>query len=1683
MARCVCECGFRTFGNRAIAVTILTTIVFVQYTIAQVLLRPEDILRSKRTIEVPLGRSLYITPEDLKLYVRPDDRCTVTVLENDPLSQRPGKLMPTVFPCDFGPRDVQYAHFGSRNPSEDKLRLQIRYDSTTQTLLIPFTLTFKVSFEQLQVVTRNLPINVNELRGLSQPIDSEVLEFYFDREVELCKVTILSSASGLPRYGRIANNTDLLSMVDCDEFLNLGIRYQHTWDKTSPDRDFIPMVVEVFDSDGTIIKQEYFQVTARIRGGKANTRPQQSVDALLVMEVDQFVMTAITDEILSAYDEETNSDYLIFNITQRLEDDEGEIVSTDDRYQPVKSFYQRDVRDFKIAFKPSARDSDRQRIYQIGMEIIDSEGLSSDPFMLMIVVKPMNTMAPVVTTNRGLQLFEGQSRYLQSDLNLRISDENDLQNVRIFVDNGLRHGQLIIPGGRKFFTPKDLKEGTVIYQHDDSDTYSDNIIFKMTDGRNEVEFLFPISVYPVDDEPPILNVNTGLEIRKNELAEISPFVLSATDVDSDDSQIEFLLQPPYSTEGIILRRQFEVPQNTDDWQFTNGVYEKIVQRFTQMDIMDGKIFYQHVGSHHSDFIMDRIRFKLSDAGEPPNTSEQEEFIVKVAPVDDQLPYMFPDTPLKMNVNEYQVTEFKRKFLRFTDDDTDDRQLRYTVTIQPHDTDPNTPLEPGVLVMCDDKKRRVNTFTQAQVNHHKICFKPPSAELGFVPRIIQFGYDVEDINGNVIRDQRFTLLIKPIDNQPPRVINSGLNVIEGQFTILTPQMLDADDPDTDGSNIRFVMDKLPSHGALQLDEDILDVGDSFDREHIRSGRVAYFNIRDDNGEDNFIIDVTDGTHRVPVKFDVKIDFIDDEPPTLIGIDSGTLGITLEVPENDKVKITPEHLKASDPDTDDLRLTFVISRAPYEGAVLLNGRQTEEFTQREIEHRRVEYRHAGGEVGPVGRNDSFKLMLTDKSDDFIVGGNRISEISVHVKIVPQDSVAPIVSIGAHFEVPENDKAPILPIHFDATDIDTDDEDITCTIVSQPIHGYVENISPAPGSEKPRTGIPVSAFSIKNVRLGQVNYVQSVHKGVEPRQDSFNFYCSDGVNNSPTSQFTVNIIPENDEVPEVFLREFMVVEGMNLMIDLPILNVVDEDYPDPTELLFTITKFPDHGQIVQQSSEGSFPVERFTFDDINERSTIEYVHDDTETLSDSFEFLLTDGKYNITKVVPIIVIPLDDETPRLTINNGLEVDVVGDVVTITNDDLKAEDLDSKDPELTFIVRQMPKYGYLQKLVNNYAYNITLSSNFTQNDIDLEHIQYVHTGLEGVRDLIKFDVTDGLNPLIDRYFYITVEGIDMIYPTVVNKGMELPEGGRVVLSTDLLGGTDLNTPDENLQFIVTRAPGRGHLELTDMPGVPITSFSQLDLAGSKIVYIHTSQDEMKMDSFEFEVTDGFNPVSRTFRISISDVDNKKPVLMFHTLRLKEADNKLITPFELKAEDRDTADKQTVFTITQTPIHGNLLFNNTRIVTSFTQEDLNENMITYQHDGSETTQDSFSFTVSDGSHADFFVFPETTLTTRRPQTMHIEIKPVDNGTPQISVNTGASTLQNLGGGRFGFTINTKALKTSDRDSPDFKLKYTITSEPRYGYIINTAIGNRSIDTWTQGNRELKTSQDLCLVMLRTERI
>uniref|UniRef100_A0A8C6ML34 FRAS1 related extracellular matrix 2a n=1 Tax=Nothobranchius furzeri TaxID=105023 RepID=A0A8C6ML34_NOTFU len=1628
-------------------------------------LSEDAILVANNGIRVPFGRSLFIDPiNDLVIQTQPGDRCSITVLDNDPLSQRPGHLSPKKFPCDFGPSDVVYSHYGSRTPVKDRVRLQLRYDAQTETVIIPFMMEVEVVFTQLELLTKNMPLTVNNLKGISNQIDKKILEFTFDRESFKCEVTSLSGSTSLPRYGKLIDGGKLSTMMNCDEFLQAGIHYEHTFDLKSPNRDYVPMVVELHDKEDNLVKQEYFHLMIRIRSGEENTAPKPSFVSMMMMEVSQFVMTALTPDILAAEDAESDPEELIFNITSPLSYEEGYVVSTDDRNLPIASFYQRDLHDLKIAYVPPSLDSDTERIFQLEFEVIDTDGATSDPFAFMIVVKPMNTLAPVVTRNTGQLLYEGQSRPLISSHNLEISDEDNPDAVTVTVVDGLRHGQLVVLGSQKnFFTPADLITGTVIYQHDGSDTYSDNIVFKMTDGTNEVEFLFPITIVPTDDEPPIINANTGLVLFKHQMMPVSPLMLSAADIDSEDSTIKFTIVPPFSTIGTVLLRQSDAPEDPSSWKFNaeDEVYEKEVTEWLQKDVTDGKLFYKHTGPHNADTIVDQFTFRVQDDNDPPNLSGDSVFIIRVLPIDDVPPELFAGTSLEMTVEEYKLTHFSKEVLRYTDLDSEDRDLKYTVTKAPTDIDENNPVVFGSLVLTERPDIDVSEFTQAQINHHKISYAPPDVELGITAHVVQFLYTVEDAAGNTAEGS-FTIYLQPVNNNPPQITNTGFDVFERGVHIITIAELDATDLDTESEKITFALSQPPRHGQIQVAFTDLQTNGVFKLEDISEGKMSYIHSGEETVSDEFQLGVSDGFHVVTVTVKVNVRPVDDEAPK-ISLPVGTIGFHMDVLENGATEITTNVIQGHDDDTDDLQLTFIVEDPPVWGEILVKGVPATKFTQADIINGVVVYAHTGGEIGLTSQQDGFNLTLTDMSDDWTVGGNKVNGVHIQVTVLPVDNQAPEVGVGIQFSVIEGEKYGIGPQHLNADDNDTPTDDILCTIIVQPIAGYVENISPAPGSEKSRSGTAISAFTIRDIREGNVYYVQSIHKGVEPVEDRFTFRCSDGISFSESHFFPIIIIPKNDEKPEIFLREIVVMEGMNIVIDTPILNGADADIP-PEELMFIISKPPKHGAILNQLSTGSVLVTNFTLEQIREASSIIYEHEDSETTEDSFDVLLTDGMYSVQKTAVIIIIPVDDETPRMAINDGLEVEI-GEFKEIDNKVLKATDLDSEDSTLTYIVRFGPGQGFLHRKTQfGSLENITVGMNFTQAEVDEGLILYAHNGQEGIRDLIKFDVTDGINPLIDRYFYITVGSIDMVFPDVISKGVSLKEGGRVTLTTDLLSTTDLNSPDENLVFTVTRAPIRGHLECTDTPGIPIVSFTQLQLAGSKIFYIHTSDDEVKMDSFEFEVTDGYNPIFRTFRISIVDVDNKKPVVTVNGLVVTEGQLKLITPFELTAEDQDTAEKLIRFTVTQLPIHGKLMYNKTTPVSSFTKQDLNENLISYKHDGTESSEDCFSFTVSDGTHIDFYVFPDTLFETRQPQTMKITIGAIDNGTPQVVVNKGAPTLKILSTGHLGFPINPKTLKAEDRDSKPASVVFHITTQPKHGYVVNLGHGNDSVATFSQAD-------------------
>ncbi len=119
----------------------------------------------------------------------------------------------------------------------------------------------------------------------------------------------------------------------------------------------------------------------------------------------------------------------------------------------------------------------------------------------------------------------------------------------------------------------------------------------------------------------------------------------------------------------------------------------------------------------------------------------------------------------------------------------------------------------------------------------------------------------------------------------------------------------------------------------------------------------------------------------------------------------------------------------------------------------------------------------------------------------------------------------------------------------------------------------------------------------------------------------------------------------------------------------------------------------------------------------------------------------------------------------------------------------------------------------------------------------------------------------------------------------------------------------------------------------------------------------------------DGQGDIS-SIALATLTVAPERPVLQTNTgISVAQGLSQSILSTELAFTDLDNTDAELVYTVTQPGAHGTLVFSDGTVTSnltlddSFTQADINNGYITYQHDGSDSLDDRFEFELSDGIH------------------------------------------------------------------------------------------------------------------------
>ncbi len=337
-----------------------------------------------------------------------------------------------------------------------------------------------------------------------------------------------------------------------------------------------------------------------------------------------------------------------------------------------------------------------------------------------------------------------------------------------------------------------------------------------------------------------------------------------------------------------------------------------------------------------------------------------------------------------------------------------------------------------------------------------------------------------------------------------------------------------------------------------------------------------------------------------------------------------------------------------------------------------------------------------------------------------------------------------------------------------------------------------------------------------------------------------------------------------------------------------------------------------------------------------TFTYTHDDSEFFSDTFDYTVKDST-NKTDIgtVTITITPVNDNPP-IADNESFSV-LQGGTATeanLTSDSTLLDgdwDIDLPYDTLTILTtpQTLPKHGTV---------TIGSTGRFT----------YIHDGSDNLKDTFAYTLSDAINHLDTGYVYVSVSELPNNPPVADNESFTVLEGGTateanlIAGSTLLDGDTDPDLPNDSIWILTT-------------PQVNVTHGTLTLNGDGTFSYTHDGTEQFS-DSFSYILRDidGAKDTA-VVTITITPVNDNPPVADNESFTILQGatatEANLNTGSTLLEGDTDIDlpfDVLTILTTPQTlPKHGSVTISAA-------------GTFTYIHNDTETTADTFAYTLSD---------------------------------------------------------------------------------------------------------------------------
>ncbi|KAK7933746.1 hypothetical protein WMY93_004642 [Mugilogobius chulae] len=1288
------------------------------------------------------------------------------------------------------------------------------------------------------------------------------------------------------------------------------------------------------------------------------------------------------------------------------------------------------------------------------------------------------TLSPLVVEGPGATVP------LQKSI-LHVEDPDNAADVLVMVLEPPQHGRLTrLHSDRALnrFKLDELSQQQVQYVHDGSDSAHDKTVLQINDGHNYRNVLLRIHIHQKAADSPQLQSVPLAWVKQGGMVRLDKKHLHTEfkGVRSEDTVYTVLSAHGLPRYGDVVLASMPADAPVDSPVSQDSGFTS-TSSFTQQDVNDGAVWYRHHGAGST---TDSFHFKVSTDSAPHFQSDPQTFTIGVLPQLPGFPQLAPDCQLQITALEDRVTEITPAALSFVDSETPSDKLIYNITKA-------LPAGHGVLEHRDRPYSSVTQFTQADVNKGKIIYRPPQAPTHLqelytysftgLPESLSFYFTVSD-GEHTTPEMDFAILVLSNHQQPPvfQVLDPQVEVNNGGQVSIGGQQLAVSDADTAPDELEFELTEGPVYGDLiRTDtQHKMDKGDVFSFADVTRGVLLYHHGGRSLLDDHITVSVSDGISMATTVVTVAVIGAGGNGPQ----PDPNAALSLQVTERSSTVLRRNHLAYTDDLSPDAEIRIQLVSVPMYGILTRSESQQRHeelqeyssFNMDDINKQRIRY-ITSVETGSQPITDIFHFTVYDGDN------NRLDNQMCTITISSALRRPPEVTVGSSIQVEEGGRVQLSTAHITVTDQDTPPQDLLLWLVTPPKFGFIENTKPGGSVGGSRVVTPDSPFSLDDLVHEHIFYVQDKKYKTQEQKDVFTFYISNG--QSQTEAFTVDIDIQSKAAsePVVSVSSIHVEENSGVVITNSSLNVFDRDTPE-NEILFTIIRKPSYGKLRRRQfysqplesgkvlSQGS----TFTYQDVLDQLLV-YTPDSSSGGADELGFTLTDGVHTHTGRLHFTMEVLRSEGPRMTVNRGLQLPA-GSSSKITEQNLKGTDIDSDNLKLRYVLTKDPASGKLLLTRDGKQERVSVkgaNNGFTQEQVNKGLVQFSHEKSEKGGSLsFKFNLVDPEgNKLIDQSFYISVLE-DRLPPSVeVNKGLVLDENTMKKITTLQLSASDQDSEPGELLYHVTKQPALGHLEHANNPGSRISSFTQADLASRSVQYVHTSEEEKHADQFSFTVSDGNNEVAQTFYITIKPVDDSLPLLTVPGMRVQEGVRKTITEFELKATDADTEAESLVFTVVQAPRHGSIERTHNgqhyRQTSSFTMDDIYQNRISYNHDGSNSLKDRFSFTLSDSTNLLFMVQENgKEIVTAAPQKFKIDILPVDDGTPRIVTNLGLQWLEYMDNKATNL-ISRKELLTMDPDTEDQQLVYEVTTEPKHGFLESKLKPGNRITTFTQADINL----------------